>query len=39
VLVSGGGAAPVRAALPFASQFVEAPVLDGLARLAATEAG
>ncbi|MGH8028392.1 MAG: type III pantothenate kinase [Arenimonas sp.] len=35
VLVSGGGAAPVRAALPFASQFVEAPVLDGLARLAA----
>jgi type III pantothenate kinase len=39
VLVSGGGAAPVRAALPFASEFVEAPVLDGLARLAAAEAG
>jgi type III pantothenate kinase len=34
VLVSGGGAAPVRAALPFASQSVDAPVLDGLARLA-----
>jgi len=39
VLVAGGGAAPVRAALPFASEFVEAPVLDGLARLAATEPG
>lgn len=38
VLVSGGGAAPVRAALPFASEFVEAPVLDGLARLAAEPA-
>ena len=39
VLVSGGGAAPVRAALPFASEFVQAPVLDGLARLAAMEPG
>jgi type III pantothenate kinase len=39
VLVSGGAAAPVRAALPFASEFVEAPVLDGLARLAAAEVG
>lgn len=35
VLVSGGGAAPVQAALPFASEWVEAPVLDGLARVAA----
>jgi type III pantothenate kinase len=35
VLVSGGGAAPVRAALPFANEYVDAPVLDGLARLAA----
>jgi type III pantothenate kinase len=39
VLVSGGGAAPVQAALPFPSERVEAPVLDGLARLAAAEAG
>ena len=38
VLVAGGGAAPVRAALPFASEFVDAPVLDGLARLAAEPA-
>jgi type III pantothenate kinase len=38
VLVSGGGAAPVRAALPFPSEGVEALVLDGLARLAAERA-
>ena len=35
VLISGGGAAPVRAALPFASETLDAPVLDGLAHLAA----
>ena len=34
VLVSGGDAEPVRARLPFATELVEAPVLDGLARLA-----
>jgi type III pantothenate kinase len=36
VLVSGGEAGPVRAALPFATQAWDAPVLDGLARLAAS---
>jgi type III pantothenate kinase len=38
VLVSGGEAEAVRACLPFASHHVEAPVLDGLARLAAAGA-
>ena len=37
VLLSGGDAAAVRDAIPFASELVEAPVLDGLARLARAE--